>query len=217
MKKKEIKTEIQVLKYRSNLMKLIMKYLLALFLVLPLLTLTSEAQTGKINKQVIGGGGMLNETNNDGIRMSGMLGESVIFKQDATSPINGVKYSLYQGFWVPAPFYGTDVNDNPITYNKGISNFPNPVTNSTTIKYELKSPAYVAIKVYDMVGNQVASIYEGYQNAGQQEVLYDTRNSSGMPLASGSYIYELNVNPTDMAGSNAFQPYLLRNVMVIVR
>ncbi|MGB9702945.1 MAG: FlgD immunoglobulin-like domain containing protein [Candidatus Kapaibacteriota bacterium] len=198
-------------------MKLIMKYLLALFLAIPLLTLTSEAQVSKITKQVIGGGGMLNQMNNNGIVMSGMLGESVIFKQKPTSPINGAEYSLYQGFWVPEPNYGVGVEDNPITYNKGLSNYPNPVNSSTTIKYELKSPAYVSLKLYDMVGNQVAVIFEGYQNSGIQQVSFDTKDNSGMPLASGSYVYELNVSPTDMAGNNAFSPFLLRNVMVIVR
>ena len=199
-------------------MKLSMKYLLALFLVLPLLTLTSEAQNYKIAKQVIAGGGILNQTNSDGVKISGMLGQAVIFKQLPSSPINGKEFALHQGFWVPDPYFEPgDVNNGPISYNSGIVNYPNPVNSSTTIKYELKSPAYISLKLYDMVGNQVATIFEGYQTAGLQSVLFDSKDGSGMALASGSYVYELNVSPSDMAGNSAFSPYLLRNVMIIVR
>lgn len=198
-------------------MKLFMKYLLALILVLPLLTQTSEAQNYKIAKQVIAGGGILNQTNSNGVTISGMLGQAVIFKQAATSPLNGKNFDMYQGFWVPEPNKGVGVDDDPLTLNKGITNYPNPVTSSTTIRYELKSPAYVSLKMYDMAGNQVATIFEGYQASGDQSVLFETKDRSGMPLASGSYVYEVNVSPSDMAGINAFTPYLLRNVMIIVR
>jgi len=194
-----------------------MKYLLALLVVLPLLVQTSEAQNTSIKKQVIAGGGMLNQTNNNGITMSGMLGQAVIFKQDAQSPINGKEYNLHQGFWVPEPDLTTGVEDNTEALYGRISNSPNPVTSNTNIKYELKSPGYVSLKLYDMVGNQVATIFEGYQSVGQQSVLFEAKDRSGMPLASGSYVYELNVNPSDMAGNGAFSPYMLRNVMIIVR
>lgn len=198
-------------------MKLFMKYLLALILVLPLLITTSEAQN-KIAKQVIAGGGTLNQTNSNGVTISGMLGQAVIFKQAATSPLmNDKSFDLYQGFWVPEPAKGVGVDDDQLSWNDGISNYPNPVTSSTTIKYDLKSPSYVALKMYDMAGNQVATIFEGYQTSGEQSVLFDTKDRSGMPLASGSYVYELNVSPSDMAGMNAFSPYMLRNVMIIVR
>ena len=198
-------------------MKLFMKYLLALILVLPLLVQPSAAQKYEIKKQAIAGGGILNQTNNNGISISGMLGQPVIFKEMPKSPINGKEYALHQGFWVPKTSLYPGVEDDPISANDRISNFPNPVTSSTTIKYELKSPGYVSLKMYDMVGNLVATIFEGYQTAGPQNVLFESKDRSGMPLASGSYVYELNVNPSDMAGNDAFNPYLLRNVMIIVR
>ena len=198
-------------------MKLFMKYLLALMVVLPLLVNTGEAQNITIKKQAIAGGGILNQTNNNGVSISGMLGQAVIFKQDPNSPINGKDYALHQGFWVPDPDLTTGVEDNTEALYGRISNSPNPVISTTNIKYELKSPGYVSLKLYDMVGNQVATIFEGYQSVGQQSVLFEAKDRSGMPLASGSYVYELNVNPSDMAGNGAFSPYLLRNVMIIVR
>ncbi|OGU56273.1 MAG: hypothetical protein A2X64_08895 [Ignavibacteria bacterium GWF2_33_9] len=195
-----------------------MKYLLALLVVLPLLVQTSEAQNTSIKKQVIAGGGMLNQTNNNGVAMSGMLGQAVIFKQEGQSPIQGKTFNLHQGFWVPEPeLVPGGIEDNTEALYGRISNSPNPVISNTNIKYELKSPGFVSLKLYDMVGNQVATIFEGYQSVGQQSVLFEAKDRSGMPLASGSYVYELNVNPSDMAGNGAFSPYMLRNVMIIVR
>lgn len=193
-----------------------MKNLLVLILVFGVLVSVTDAQT-KIRRHVIAGGGMLNQRNNDKITLSGTLGQPAVTTLKPTSPLFGLNYNLYQGFWIPDLLFGTDVNDDPITYNTGLTNYPNPVNTSTTIKYELKSPSYVILKLYDMVGNEVAKIYEGYQNAGEQQVQFVAKDRSGTPLPAGSYLYELQVNPSDMAGNNAFSPFVLRNIMVIVK
>jgi len=197
-------------------MKLFMKNLLVLILVFGILVTVTEAQT-KIRRQVIAGGGMLNQSNNEKITISGTLGEPVITTLKPTSPLFGLNLNLYQGFWIPDPLTGTDVNEDPISYNAGLTNYPNPVSTSTTIKYELKSPSYVSLKLYDMVGNNVATIFDGYQNAGEQQVQFVAKDRSGAPLPAGSYLYELQVNPSDMAGNNAFSPFVLRNIMIIVK
>ena len=193
-----------------------MKNLLVLILVFGVLVSITEAQT-KIRRHVIAGGGMLNQRNNDKITLSGTLGQPAVTTLKTTSPLFGLNFNLYQGFWIPDPLFGTDVNDDPITYNTGLTNYPNPVNTSTTIKYELKSPSYVVLKLYDMVGNEVATIFDGYQNAGEQQVQFVAKDRSGTPLSAGSYLYELQVNPSDMAGNNAFSPFVLRNIMIIVK
>ncbi|HAW08960.1 MAG TPA: hypothetical protein DCW42_07345 [Bacteroidetes bacterium] len=192
------------------------KLFLTILIVIPIVFSFSYSQNTKLKKQVIGSGGMLHQ-NVDGISMSGMLGQPIIEKRTPKSPIDGVNYDLFQGFWVPDPYYGTGVNDQPISYNNNLSNYPNPFSTQTTIAYELKAPANVSIRVYDMVGNTVAQIFNGYQNAGPQKILFESKDGRGNPLASGSYLYELNVQPMDMSGNQAFEPYVLRNVMVIVK
>jgi hypothetical protein len=193
-----------------------MKNLLTLIAVFVLIVSVSEAQT-TIKRQVVAGGGILNQVNDDNIRISGMLGQPVIYKKQPTSPISGVNYDLHQGFWVPDPLAGTGVDDNPLSYNNGLTNYPNPVSTSTTIKFELKSPSYVSLKLYDMIGNVVATIFEGYQNAGEQHVAFTAKDRFGAQLTSGSYLYELQVSPSDMVGNNAFNPYMLKNIMIIVK
>lgn len=197
-------------------MKFFMKNLLVLILVFVVFATVTDAQT-KIRRQVIAGGGILNQGNSDGIVISGTLGQPAITTLKPTSSLFGFNYNLYQGFWIPDPLLSVDVNDDPISYNVGLTNYPNPVSTSTTFKYELKSPSYVNLKLYDMVGNEIATIFSGYQNAGEQQVQFVAKDPSGAPLSAGSYLYELQVNPSDMAGNNAFSPFMLRNIMIIVK
>jgi hypothetical protein len=68
-------------------------------------------------------------------------------------------------------------------------NYPNPFNPTTTIKYQIPTSGNVTIKVYDILGNEVAMLVEGYVETGKYEVEFDASS-----LASGVYIYRLNVN-----------------------
>ena len=65
-------------------------------------------------------------------------------------------------------------------------NFPNPFNPSTVIRYALPANAMVTLIVHDILGNTVATLAEGPQNAGTHEVTFDARR-----LASGLYFYRL--------------------------
>jgi len=68
-------------------------------------------------------------------------------------------------------------------------NYPNPFNPSTKISYQLPEAGYVTIKVYDILGREVAKLADCYKKQGFYAVDFDTRN-----LSSGTYIYELRVN-----------------------
>jgi plastocyanin len=68
-------------------------------------------------------------------------------------------------------------------------NFPNPFNPSTMIMYNLKSPAYVSLKVYNTLGNEVAVLVNGYQNSGEHMAVFDITKTQS--LASGIYFYRL--------------------------
>ena len=66
-------------------------------------------------------------------------------------------------------------------------NYPNPFNPSTTITYSLPSEGFVTIKVYDILGNEVETIVNETQNAGNYSVLFDASK-----LSSGIYLYKLS-------------------------
>lgn len=84
------------------------------------------------------------------------------------------------------------VDDNGLTMIDGYKlsqNYPNPFNPTTTINFELPKNGYTTLKVYDMLGNEVASLIDKEMTAGQHSVKFNAQN-----LASGTYLYQLNVN-----------------------
>ena len=65
-------------------------------------------------------------------------------------------------------------------------NYPNPFNPSTKISWQSPVGTYQTIKVYDILGNEVATIVDGFKPAGSYEVVFNSEN-----LASGIYIYRL--------------------------
>ncbi len=78
-----------------------------------------------------------------------------------------------------------------------VANYPNPFNPTTTISYQLPKKGMVSLKVYDLLGREIAVLADGIKSAGYYEV-----NFSGINLSSGVYIYRLTDKPLD--GSKEF-------------
>lgn len=78
-------------------------------------------------------------------------------------------------------------NSNSITFDL-LQNYPNPFNPSTTIEYNISKPEYVNLKVYNVLGQQVAELVNEIINSGTHKVVF---NASG--LSSGVYICELKL------------------------
>ncbi len=66
-------------------------------------------------------------------------------------------------------------------------NYPNPFNPVTTIAYSIPTAETVSLKVFDMLGREVATLVEGIQAPGIHELQFDAGN-----LPSGMYLYRLN-------------------------
>ena len=66
-------------------------------------------------------------------------------------------------------------------------NYPNPFNPKTTINWEAQIEGWQTLKVYDILGNEVATLVDEFKPAGNYEVEYAVDNSS----ASGVYLYQL--------------------------
>jgi hypothetical protein len=65
-------------------------------------------------------------------------------------------------------------------------NYPNPFNPTTTIKYEIPAAGNITLKIYDLLGREVATLVNGFTSAGNHEINFD-----GSMLSSGMYFYEL--------------------------
>jgi hypothetical protein len=74
----------------------------------------------------------------------------------------------------------------PSTYTLN-QNYPNPFNPSTTISYALPSAGRTVLTVFDILGNRVASLVDGVQEAGMHSVQFEAQG-----LASGVYFYQLH-------------------------
>ena len=75
-----------------------------------------------------------------------------------------------------------------LTY-KLFDNYPNPFNPATTIKYQIPNAGFVTLNVYDVLGNEVATLVNERKEEGRYEITFDAST-----LSSGVYIYQLRVN-----------------------
>ncbi|MFC1481593.1 FG-GAP-like repeat-containing protein [Candidatus Neomarinimicrobiota bacterium] len=66
-------------------------------------------------------------------------------------------------------------------------NYPNPFNPTTTIEYALPRPAKVSLRVYDLLGKEVATLLNEWQDMGYRQVKWHGRDQGGRSVASGIY------------------------------
>ncbi|MEW6004799.1 MAG: FlgD immunoglobulin-like domain containing protein [Stygiobacter sp.] len=70
-------------------------------------------------------------------------------------------------------------------------NYPNPFNPSTLIKYSLPKNAYVTIKIYDMLGNEIKTLVSNESAAGNYSVQWNGDDNFGNKVSTGAYIYRI--------------------------
>ena len=105
--------------------------------------------------------------------------------------------------------YITDVKENNspeliISEFRLEQNYPNPFNPVTVISYQLPAAGNVTLKVFDVLGNEVATLVDEYKPAGGYEVEFNIGRDSSPALASGIYFYRLQVVDPEKSSVQGF-------------
>jgi hypothetical protein len=128
------------------------------------------------------------------VNMEG-IGNKTIKLRLKVSANSDVEYSLKSSYATEDVLLKRQVKNNVITLKTKVNsydlnqNYPNPFNPATTIKYQIPKAGMVTLKVYDILGNEVASLVNEFRNEGRYNVNFDASK-----LASGVYIYQIHSN-----------------------
>nr|HMS64707.1 ASPIC/UnbV domain-containing protein [Ignavibacteria bacterium] len=120
--------------------------------------------------------------------------DSIIIKwpSDSTAVYTDIPVNLNIRISECGPENIISINSNEVIENlsyKLYQNFPNPFNPATVIKYEIPVNSFVSLKVYDVLGNEVASLVNEFKNSGNYQTKWD---ASG--FSNGIYFYKIETN-----------------------
>jgi hypothetical protein len=110
----------------------------------------------------------------------------------STSSTNG-PYS----FTLDATSYllGVDSENNNVPRSYALNqNYPNPFNPSTNISFKIANSSVSSLTIYDVSGNLVRELKNGFMPEGEYNLTWDGRSATGQSVASGLYIYQLKSN-----------------------
>jgi F5/8 type C domain/Secretion system C-terminal sorting domain len=105
------------------------------------------------------------------------------FQSEGNGPYSISEIEVFGGANAPTVVQGKTGTPSEYVLNQ---NYPNPFNPSTVISYRLSITSRVSLKVYDVLGREVATLVDGHQAAGNHSVTFDARK-----LPSGVYLYRL--------------------------
>ena len=138
-------------------------------------------------------------------------GTSTVWEQEGASTIGNVVVDMIDGR--PADGYvaiathgngmysanfGGDVlsvddPDLPTSFELA-ENYPNPFNPSTQIPFTLNKGGVVTLKVFDIAGREVATLFHGEKSAGAHHVTWNGKDGFGNQMPTGMYIYRIESN-----------------------
>ena len=70
-------------------------------------------------------------------------------------------------------------------------NYPNPFNPSTTINYDIPESQIVSIMIYDVMGREVRTLTNEFQEVGYRTIRWDATDNLGRSVSAGMYIYTI--------------------------
>jgi len=116
--------------------------------------------------------------------------------QQQTIGVAPSQFSASQDFALNVTTSVTPASAAPSSYAL-LQNYPNPFNPSTKISFTLPQAGIVSLRVFNLLGQEVATLTSGAMGAGQHELTWDGHDSGGRALASGVYFYRIHVAGPD--------------------
>ena len=143
----------------------------------------AESQTN-VSSSVVSAGG--EAVSNDSIRVVGTVGQTVIGSSNNSINVSNA------GFWYQTKEIVTNVEQIPNSLPKKFrleQNYPNPFNPTTTIQFALPKPSSVTLKLFDILGREIAVLVDEDFQPGEYKVVFDARS-----LSSGVYFYQIRMD-----------------------
>ncbi len=111
----------------------------------------------------------------------------------------GEKLTTFKGCVINGVVYGdttlvsVEEGEQGVINNYALSqNYPNPFNPSTVINYQVADAGFISLKVYDILGKEVATLVDEEKSSGSYQVLFNAKEANnGKELSSGVYFYTL--------------------------
>jgi hypothetical protein len=70
-------------------------------------------------------------------------------------------------------------------------NYPNPFNPATTVRFQVPEVSDVTVKIYNMLGQEIRTLFSSQVQRGNYSVQWDGMNDAGVKMSSGTYIYRM--------------------------
>jgi hypothetical protein len=128
-----------------------------------------------------------------------------------TIGVAGTDYTLSQDFSLGVATSVLDRNPVPQSYTLS-QNYPNPFNPGTRISFAIPSGGTVTLKIYNLLGQEVATLLNGFLAAGNHDAEWNGRDGAGNAVATGVYFYRLEVS-----GANGTPGFEAMRKMILLK
>ena len=132
------------------------------------------------------------------VNVSGLSQRKILFRPEITDfDLDDEKYTYSLGhIWImqDAPVLKpVPSSDEALVPNRFLlhQNIPNPFNMETVIQYSIPRTGHVALKIYDLLGQEVRTLVDRETSAGNHRVTWDGKDKNGTVVPSGVYVYRL--------------------------
>jgi hypothetical protein len=101
---------------------------------------------------------------------------------------NYIPYLPLDPLWKIVP----DQDRTPLAQDFALAkSYPNPFNPATTISFNISSPSLVSVKVFNIMGQEVRTLFAGESSPGENTLVWDGKNEDGIAVSAGVYLVQM--------------------------